>query len=133
MTDKRNDAVTAAYEAVAAKHLTAEDRATLERNGYGGMDTPDYDWARLHADATRLMATGDPTSIAAMDLARRWMGKVFEATGGDPVLTKKVRDVARETHDTPAFREVSTTLNPMMDFVQKAYGAAIEAGIMPKP
>ena len=48
MTNQRNDAVTAAYEAVAAKHLTPEERAFLKRDG-GGMDTPDYDWARLHA------------------------------------------------------------------------------------
>ena len=133
MTNQRNDAVNAAYEAVAAKHLTPEERATLERNGHGGMDTPDYDWARLHAEATKLMEAGDPTSIAAMDLARRWMGKVFEATGGDPALTGKVSDMAREVHDTPAYKEISPNLNPMMDFVQKAYGAAIEAGIMPKP
>ncbi len=132
MTDKRQ-AVSEVYEAAAAKHLTAEDRAALERNGFAGLDVPDDDWPGLHAEAARLMAEGDPGSIAAMDLARRWMGKVFQATGGDPALTRKVRDVARDCHEAPAFQQASTSSNPMMDFVQKAYGAAIAAGVMPAP
>jgi hypothetical protein len=97
------------------------------------MDKPDTDWTLLHQEATRLMQTGDPRSPAAMDLARRWMGKVFEATGGDPALTRKVRAVAREANDHPAFTSISNTGNELMDFVSEAYGAAISAGIMPSP
>ncbi len=133
MTDKRSEGVSEIYEAIAAKHFSAGDWATLEANGYTGMDKPDLDWGRLHDDARRLMAIGDPGSIEAMDLAKRWMTKVFEATGGDPNLTRKVRDVAREAHEVPAFQNASSSSNDMMDFVQKAYGAAIEAGLMPKP
>lgn len=133
MTDQRNDDLAAAYEAIAAKHLTPADRATLASNGYRGMDKPDPDWAALHEEATRLMQAGDPRSPAAMDLARRWMGKVFEATGGDPALTMKMKAVARETHDQPAFAAASGSANQLMDFVSEAYGAAIAAGIMPNP
>jgi len=68
-----------------------------------------------------------------MDLARRWMGKVFQGTGGDPALTRKMRDVARETHEHPTFKAAAPSANAMMDFVGKAYGAAIAAGLMPKP
>lgn len=68
------------------------------------MDKADADWEALHGEATRLMKSGDPSSPEAMDLARRWMGKVFEATGGDPALTRKMRTVARETHEQPALR-----------------------------
>lgn len=133
MGEKRNDDVADIYAALAAKHLTPEDRATLDSRGYGGMDKQDGDWTRLHEEAGRLMVIGDPASMEAMDLARRWMTKVFEATGGAPELTKKIRAIAREAHDMPAFQAASTSSNPMMDFVQKAYGAAIEAGLMPKP
>lgn len=133
MTDKRNDDLAAAYEAVAARHLTPVDQATLVANGYGGMDKPDADWNALGEEAARLMKTTDPRSVEAMDLARRWMGKVFEATGGDPALTRKMRTVARETHEQPAFAATSSASNDIMDFVSQAYGAAIAAGIMPRP
>ncbi len=132
MTDKRKDDLAAAYEAVAARHLSPADQATLAANGYGGMDKPDADWNALGEEAARLMRTGDPRSPEAMDLARRWMNKVFEATGGDPGLTRKMKTVAREVHEQPAFT-VETSSNEMMDFVSQAYGAAISAGIMPKP
>jgi MerR family transcriptional regulator, thiopeptide resistance regulator len=133
MTDKRHDDLAAAYEAVAARHLTPADRAVLAANGYGGMDKPDADWNALGEEAARLMKTGDPHSPEAMDLARRWMGKVFEGTGGDPALTRKMKTVARETHEQPAFVAASSSSNDIMDFVSQAYGAAIAAGIMPKP
>jgi hypothetical protein len=123
----------AAYQAVAAKHFSLSDQAALTANGYEGMDKPDADWGALSEEAARLMKTGDPRSPEAMDLARRWMGKVFEATGGDPDLTRKMKTVARETHEQPAFAAVSRSSNDMMDFVSQAYGAAIAAGIMPKP
>jgi len=133
MTEKQSQTLEEIYEGIASKHLTGEDRARLEENGLSSLLQPDADWPNLHEDARRLMETSDPTSLAAMDLAKRWMNKVFESTGGDPDLTKKVKTVARELHDQPVFQEVSSSSNEMMDFIQKAYGAAIEAGLMPRP
>jgi len=51
MTDKRNDDLAAAYEAIAAKHFTPNDQATLAANGYKGMDKPAADWDSLHDEA----------------------------------------------------------------------------------
>jgi DNA-binding transcriptional MerR regulator len=133
MTDKYIGDVAAAYEAIAAKHFTAEDRATLAANGYRGMAAPDADWPALNAEAARLMAIGDSRSAEAMDLARRWMAKVFEATGGDPALTRKMKAVAQEALEQPDFAAVSASSTAMMDFVSEAYGAAIAAGVMPDP
>lgn len=133
MTETSNDSLAAIYEAAAAKHFSKDDQAALAANGYRGMAEPDADWDGLHREAARLMEIGDPGSPEAMDLARRWMGKVFEATGGDPALTRKMRDVAREALEAPAFAAASSSSNPMMDFVSQAYGAAIAAGLMPKP
>jgi DNA-binding transcriptional MerR regulator len=133
MTDKRNNELGAAYEAIAARHLSPNEQATLAANGYDSTDKPDADWASLHDEAARLMKTSDPRSPEAMDLARRWMGKVFVATGGGPVLTPKMRTIWREALEQPAVAAESTSSVAMIDFVSQAYGAAMAAGLMPKP
>jgi DNA-binding transcriptional MerR regulator len=133
MPDNRNEEVTAVYEAAAARYFTPADQAALDANGFLGLDQPALDWDALHAEAAALMEVGDPTTPEAIDLARRWMGKVFEATGGDPSLTRKMREVARESLQQPAFNRGSTSSVEMMDFVAAAYGAAIAAGVMPAP
>jgi DNA-binding transcriptional MerR regulator len=133
VTDKSIDDLAATYEQIVSKHLSADDRTALAANGAKSMLKPDASWTALHAEATRLMRTSDPHSPEAMDLARRWMGKVFEGTGGDASLTRKMKAVAREMHDDPAFAAASRSSNVMMDFVSEAYGAAIAAGIFPKP
>lgn len=133
MTDKHVEDLAATYAAIAAKRLSQADQASLAANGYEGMAKPDEDWDALHAEADRLMRIGDPASPAAIDLARRWMGKVFEATGGDPALTRKMKAVAREALEQPDFAAASTSSVAMMDFITQAYGAAIAAGVMPKP
>lgn len=132
MTTKPNN-LAGIYEDIASRHLTDEDQAVLTRDGAPVLLQPDAVWPKLHDEASRLMATGDPESIEAMDLAKRWMEKVFETTGGDPALTRKVRDVARDLHDNSTFQAASTSSNQMMDFVQRAYAAAIKAGLIDKP
>lgn len=121
------------FGTIAAKHLTREDQDTLKANGFAGMDKPAPAWDTLHAEATVLMKTSAPDSAEAMDLARRWMEQVALATGGNRALNEKVRALAREMHEQPEFQQHSTSSNDMMDYVQKAYGAAIAAGIAPKP
>ena len=122
------------YDAIAAKHLSIDDQKTLQNNGFSRWDQPDADWPALHAEAVRLMEGHvAPETPEAMDLACRWMRKVFQATGGDPALTRKVREVARELHDTQPQPAQSTSSNAQMDYIGKAYGAAIAAGLMPKP
>jgi hypothetical protein len=68
-----------------------------------------------------------------MALAQRWMAKVFAATGGDPALNRRVKAMAREVHEQPAFQQHAPQANAIMDFVASAYGAAIAAGLMPDP
>jgi DNA-binding transcriptional MerR regulator len=133
MTEKPTGALAAAYHAIAAKHFSPDDHATLAANGYAGMAAPDDAWEALNRDAARLMKIGDPGTLEAMDLARRGMGKVFEATGGDPALTRKMKTVARETLEEPSFAAASGSSVAMMEFVAQAYGAAIAAGITPRP
>lgn len=133
MTDKPLEDLEAAYAAVAARHFSPTDRDALAARGFEGLHRPSEGWDALHAEAARLMRLGDPDSPAAMDLARRWMGKVFEVTGGDTLLTRKMKAAARETLEQPAFAAASSSSVAMMDFVSKAYGAAIATGLMPDP
>jgi MerR family transcriptional regulator, thiopeptide resistance regulator len=133
MTEHLMNDLAQTYEAIAAKHLSPTERAMLDKRGYRGMAAPDPDWEMLHAEAARLMAIGDPASLPAMELARAWMHKVFQATGADPTLTRKMKAVARETLEQPSFAAASSSSVAVMDFVAQAYGAAIAAGLMPKP
>ena len=81
MTVKRSESLEDIYNTIVEKHLTDKDRAALLRDGVSVLLQPDPVWPKLHEEAQRLMETGDPASIEAMDLARRWMEKVFEVTG----------------------------------------------------
>jgi DNA-binding transcriptional MerR regulator len=130
MTEAQKADLSAAYEAIAARHLSPEDNAVLAANGAQGMDQ-DGGWGALNAEAARLMETSTPASPEAMALAQRWMAKVFAATGGDPTLNRKVKVMAREVHEQPAFQTHAPRANAIMDFVAAAYGEAIAAGLMP--
>jgi DNA-binding transcriptional MerR regulator len=50
-------------------------------------------WDSLIAEARDLMAKGDPTSPAALDLARRWKAQVEQFTRGDPAVAARVQAV----------------------------------------
>lgn len=121
------------YDQIAARHLTVEDQDLLKANGFAGMDKPNSDWDALIAEAGELIQTHAPDSPEAMDLARRWMAQVAVATGGDKALTMKVRTVAIDMLEQPNFQAQSKSSMAMMDYIGKAYGAAIAAGICSKP
>ncbi|ESQ89894.1 MerR family transcriptional regulator [Asticcacaulis sp. AC460] len=127
------NAQSATYDEIAAKHLTPEEQNLLTTNGFAGMDKPNSDWDDLIAEAGRLMPSHAPETAEAMDLARRWMAQVAVATGGDKLLTMKVRAVAIDMLDQPDFQAQSKSSTAMMDYIGRAYGAAIAAGICAKP
>ncbi|EGF90697.1 merR family regulatory family protein [Asticcacaulis biprosthecium C19] len=127
------NAQSATYDQIAARHLTPEDQDLLAANGFAGMDKPHAGWEALIAEAGELIQTHATDSPEAMDLARRWMAQVAVATDGDPALNQKVRAVALDMLEQPGFEEASRTSHAMMDYISQAYGAAIAAGICPKP
>jgi MerR family transcriptional regulator, thiopeptide resistance regulator len=59
------------------------------------------DWDALIAEAKRLMAVGDPTSPAALDLARRWKAQVETFTRGDPSVSQRVMAVWNDAMADP--------------------------------
>ena len=129
----QTDKIKAEYDAIASRHLTAEDQATLRKNGFAGMDQHDPAWDDLIAEGKEIMKTSVPDSAEAMDFARRWMEQVGKATGGDPDLNQKLRDVVLEVQQQKVFPQYSPSTPELTQFVRDAYGAAIAAGIMPKP
>lgn len=49
------------------------------------------------------------------------------------VWQEKMKTVACEVREQPAFAAASPSSNAVLDFIAKAYGAAIAARIMPNP
>ncbi|HEY2177939.1 MAG TPA: MerR family transcriptional regulator [Caulobacteraceae bacterium] len=84
-------------------------------------------WDALIAEAKALMAKGDPTSPAALDLARRWKAQVDQFTRGDPGVAAKVQAVWTDALADPT-KAPALPLNPeMFAFVGQAQAALAKA------
>ncbi|MFT4089559.1 MAG: MerR family transcriptional regulator [Asticcacaulis sp.] len=128
------DSLKTTYETLVAQYLTPEDRNTLESNGFAGMDKPDTTWDSLNLEARNLILSNTaPDSAEAMDLAVRWMTQVNKATGSNPQLNLKVRDLARAALETPAFADQSPSSLTIMNYIDTASRAAVESGLMARP
>ncbi len=58
-------------------------------------------WEALIADLKALAKLGDPASPASFDLARRWVAQTESFTKGDPILTTKLRNMAKDAFADP--------------------------------
>lgn len=84
-------------------------------------------WDSLIAEAKALMAKGDPTSPAALDLARRWKAQVEQFTRGDPGVTARVQAVWNDAMADPKAAP-ALPLNPeIFAFMGKAQAKLAEA------
>jgi len=80
------------FKPLVEKHFTESELAEIgTRKAEPGQ--AEAVWDGLMAEAKPLMATGDPASPAALDLARRWKAMVDAFTGGDPAIAGKVKAV----------------------------------------
>jgi DNA-binding transcriptional MerR regulator len=78
------------------------------------------EWDGLIAEATALMAEGDPASPAALDLARRWKAQVEQFTRGDAGVAARVQAVWTDAMADPKAAP-ALPLNPeIFAFVGKA-------------
>jgi hypothetical protein len=114
------------------KRLSAEKRERLQQNDYRPTDSSTA-WDELHAQAEAVMAKGETGSPEAMDLARRWMIAVNQATGNDPALNQKVRAMWQEALQEPAVAAASPVSLEMMSFIGEAYQKALAAGVASYP
>jgi MerR family transcriptional regulator, thiopeptide resistance regulator len=86
------------------KHLTSGDNAGLKEWSSGHPDLPDTGKA-LMEEATALMASGDATSAAAMDFARRfraWTKQMMSSPSPVTDLTPKLTAMMDDARSDPA-------------------------------
>jgi len=77
-------------------------------------------WQELFSEAERLMASGDPATPEALDLARRWKAMVDAFTGGDPVMESKVTGVWADAFDDPHTAARLPATRAMFGFVAQS-------------
>jgi hypothetical protein len=124
MTNKASAAeMKAIFDPLVDKHFNAEDRAALQQRSFDQAEVSKT-WETLIAEAKALMAKGDPSSAAAIDLARRWQAQVRMFTQGDPAMSQKAMSVWKDAMATPSGAS-QLPLNPeIFAFIGKAQAAA---------
>jgi DNA-binding transcriptional MerR regulator len=112
------------FDPLIAKRYTPDDLATLKARG-GSFDQADItrQWDALFAQARALMAKGDPTSPAAIDLARRWSALVNLFTQGDLAMAERAAQVWKDAMADPAAAPKLPVDPAMFEFVGKATAA----------
>ncbi|HVU19697.1 MAG TPA: MerR family transcriptional regulator [Rhizomicrobium sp.] len=120
MTKKASvEEMKAIFDPLAEKHFTVEERATLRQRSFDQAEAS-RNWETLIEEAKALMAKGDPYSVAATDLARRWQAQVRMFTQGDPAVNQKVMSMWKDAMANPATAP-KLPMNPeIFAFVQKA-------------
>ena len=78
-------------------------------------------WEGLIAEVTALMAIGDPTSPAALDLARRWKAELDRFTLGDPALAARVGAVWTDAMADPKAAPSLPLTPAMFAFIAQAH------------
>jgi DNA-binding transcriptional MerR regulator len=104
-------------EPYTAKHFTPEERARLEQ--YAQADAV-AEWEAVIAEAKAVMAAGDPSSPAALEVARRWYNVVGRLTGGDAALRSKGRTAWLEALADPKLAAAVPLTPELMDFMARA-------------
>ena len=99
-TKEQHEEMQKIFDPIVEKHFSEEDRKALGQRAFDQQDASRA-WDGLMAEAKLLMAKGDTTSTAAMDLARRWMAQVAMFTGGDPAIAAKVKNVWNDAMADP--------------------------------
>jgi len=99
-TKEQHEEMQKIFDPIVEKHFSPEDRNALEKRAFDQQEVSRA-WDGLMAEAKTLMAKGDTTSPAAMDLARRWMAQVAMFTGGNPAIAEKVKNVWNDAMADP--------------------------------
>lgn len=118
----------ALFEPLGEKHFSAAELADLKARDFGADEQTQASnaWAALTAECKALMAKGDPTSLEAMDLARRWNLQVAKFTQGDPALAQKAAAMWKDAMADPAAAPRLPLTPDMFAFIGQA-GAALRA------
>jgi len=113
--------------AVIEKYYTPEQleqlKARAEAVGRERIEEVQRQWPVLIADVKAALESGlDPADPKAQDLARAWFGLVNEFTGGDPGITRSLKNMY-ENESQVRGTDVAP-LRPLVEYVNKAAAAA---------
>lgn len=117
--------------AMIEKYYTPEQleqlKARAEAVGQERIEEVQRQWPVLIADVKAALESGlDPADPKAQDLARAWFGLVNEFTGGDPGITRSLKNMY-ENESQVRGTDVAP-LRPLVEYINKAAAAA---GITP--
>jgi DNA-binding transcriptional MerR regulator len=122
------------FAPLSAKYFTPEEEAAFRDRQEASGEDMDAVWAELIGEGKSLLAQGkDPDSAEAMDLGRRWMGRLNQMSGGDPLIHQKIEALWKEAFQNDEFREKSPMSPELMEWVGVAIRSAYAAGLMPYP
>ena len=120
MTAPRNaKEMNALIKPFADRHISESDRAAIKAQ-VGDRDQAIRDMDALIAEAYALMKTGDPTSPASQDLARRWSAMDKQFTPADPTIKAKGRAVWDDAMKDPATAAKMALNREIFAFVNQA-------------
>lgn len=118
MTNAEKDLETI-FKPLINKHFSESEQAEIAGRRPNYPDAQQA-WQALIAEANEVMAKGDPTSPEAADLARRWKAMVESFTGGDPVVTEKVKAVWQDAFADPQAAPKLPATPAMFAFIHQA-------------
>ena len=126
-TRQQHEEMKAIFDPLVEKNFTKQEIKTLQQGAYDRQEASRA-WDSLVSEAKALMQKGDPTSLEAQDLARRWKAQVALFTQGDAKVAAKVKALWNEAMANPETAP-KLPLNPeIFTFVEKAWRAAEESG-----
>jgi DNA-binding transcriptional MerR regulator len=84
------------------------------------------EWEALIAELKLVAKAGDPASPAAFDLARRWVAQTESFTKGDPILTTKLRNMAKDAFADPTTAQQMPYSKDDLIFLGQIFGKLTE-------
>jgi hypothetical protein len=109
------------------RHFTSDEIERMRQREldaqYGGAELSNT-WDAMFVEARQLMVSGDPSTAAAADFARRWNALAARFHLGDPVLAAKTKAVWEDALSAPGKAAPLPTTQEMIAFVEAASRAA---------
>jgi DNA-binding transcriptional MerR regulator len=105
---------------IAAKHLNADTREAMKSNAARLQPDLQDKITSFFAEASRLMAAGDPLAEATMDWARRWSAFRKDLVGDDPAVKSVIAGLEADTAFQDCVRDNAPVLNQLSMFMREA-------------
>jgi DNA-binding transcriptional MerR regulator len=105
---------------ITAKHFNADARETMKSNAARLQSDLQDKIANFYAEASRLMAAGDPLSEATMNWARRWSAFRKDLVGDDPAVKSAIAGLEADTAIQDYLRDNAPDMDKLFTFMREA-------------